>query len=323
MVYRRLSAKPSENIVAKTQVTSENIAPSAVQRSDLNTNGIAGTNVIAKAVQGTNIVLTSTGGDAGTGDVTIGVSTTPAFKDGTGFTLQNATTTTKQVQFDLSSIAAANTRTIKVPDANCSPVVDKAAVANSWINSIVGGVATVAQPQFANIAGAASTQQNGILSNFSTAAQTGFATDQYLTGSSISNIAGAWAVGGQYYCVFDMTKTAAGTAAVVVTIRAGTTGSTSDAVVMTLTLPAPATANAGAAYVEVWLNIRTTGTSGTVAAMLRTGANPPTILQSNYIGFVVGTGTMNTSTATELGISFNGGTSFSGTCQLVQTHYVE
>jgi hypothetical protein len=38
-------------------------------------------------------------------------------KDGSNFTLQNATTTSKQVQFDLSSISAASTRTWTFPDA--------------------------------------------------------------------------------------------------------------------------------------------------------------------------------------------------------------
>ena len=47
----------------------------------------------------------------------------------------------------------------------------------------------------------------------SAANQTGFATDTYLTGSAVTIPAGTWAVGSQYYCCFDMAKTAAGTTA--------------------------------------------------------------------------------------------------------------
>src|SRR5262245_55843585 len=50
-------------------------ANATIARADLVTNSVtAGTNVIAKAVQGTAITLSSTGGDAGTGDVTISLN---------------------------------------------------------------------------------------------------------------------------------------------------------------------------------------------------------------------------------------------------------
>src|SRR3954470_16494782 len=56
----------------------------------------------------------------------------------------------------------------------------------------------------------------------------GFATDTYLTGSSVSIPTGAPYVGTTYRCLFDVTKTAVGTAAPVVTLRIGTAGTTAD-----------------------------------------------------------------------------------------------
>jgi hypothetical protein len=62
--------------MAATNVRSGQILDATISRVDLNTSGSAGTCVIAKAVQGSGIALTSTGGDAGTGDVTISLAAT-------------------------------------------------------------------------------------------------------------------------------------------------------------------------------------------------------------------------------------------------------
>ncbi len=61
----------------KTVIKSPQIGDSEVKRTDLNvvTSGSA---VIAKAIQGTGISLSSTGADAGTGDVTFGIDSTVA-----------------------------------------------------------------------------------------------------------------------------------------------------------------------------------------------------------------------------------------------------
>jgi len=60
--------------VASTNVRGGQILDNTVSRVDLNTSGTAGTTVIAKAVQGTGIAITSTGTDAGTGDATIALA---------------------------------------------------------------------------------------------------------------------------------------------------------------------------------------------------------------------------------------------------------
>jgi len=58
--------------MAKNQIRSEQFRDGeAVKRADLVVAGAAGTNVIAKVLQGLGILLSSSGVDAGTGDVTI------------------------------------------------------------------------------------------------------------------------------------------------------------------------------------------------------------------------------------------------------------
>lgn len=60
-----------------TQVRTQQIGDGTVSRADLNTT-VSGSAVIAKAVQGSLMAFTSTGADAGTGDVTINIATLAA-----------------------------------------------------------------------------------------------------------------------------------------------------------------------------------------------------------------------------------------------------
>ena len=73
----------------KTVIRSEQIGDAEVKRADLNVT-TSSSAVIAKAVQGTGISLSSTGVDAGTGDVTINIDSTVATLTGTQ-TLTNKT----------------------------------------------------------------------------------------------------------------------------------------------------------------------------------------------------------------------------------------
>jgi hypothetical protein len=162
-----------------------------------------------------------------------------------------------------------------------------------------------------------------LLINSSVANQTGFATDTYVTGSNIIYTAGQWAVGGTYHCTLEVSKTAAGTATPIVTLRAGTTGTTSDAAEVAFTFTA-GTAATDDATIEVFATIRTTGASGT-------GAGACKIVTSGG-GFIGGTTawtqvksstsvTWDTTTFTNIGVSLNGGTGFQGTVRLVSAEY--
>lgn len=67
--------------MAQTQVRSAQIGDGEVKRADLNVT-TSGSAVIAKAVAGTNIALSSTGPDAGTGDVTFSITGQVAVANG-------------------------------------------------------------------------------------------------------------------------------------------------------------------------------------------------------------------------------------------------
>jgi hypothetical protein len=56
--------------MARTQLTGQQVLDGTVQRADLDAV-TAGSAVIKKIIAGTNVTITSTGVDAGTGDVTI------------------------------------------------------------------------------------------------------------------------------------------------------------------------------------------------------------------------------------------------------------
>jgi hypothetical protein len=57
-----------------TTVRGGQITNATIQRQDLDVSTV-GQAVVAKILQGTNVTLSSTGGDSGTGDVTISVPT--------------------------------------------------------------------------------------------------------------------------------------------------------------------------------------------------------------------------------------------------------
>jgi hypothetical protein len=168
-----------------------------------------------------------------------------------------------------------------------------------------------------------------IFTNASAASgQTGFAADQYLAGSLITiPTAGGWAAGSQYRCAFDMSKTAAGVATWAVTIRVGTLGTVSDPSVLSLAGPAAQTAAVDSGWFEVMVTFRAIGATAVVVGAVRL-----TRLTTTAAGFFasavqvfpgVGTvsGSFNASAATKIGVAFNGGASFSGTCQQVQAEY--
>jgi hypothetical protein len=154
---------------------------------------------------------------------------------------------------------------------------------------------------------------------------TGYAADTYLAGSSIVIPAGVWTAKTTYRCVFDMVKTAAGTGAFTVNVRMGTLGTTSDASVLSLAFAA-GTAVADTGRFEVLVNFRTVGSStsavvqGSISCSHALAATGLISTGASGFGFVTGTSAgFASTTQTTIGISVNGGTSFSGTNTQVQT----
>ena len=62
--------------MARTQLTTEQVGAGQIVRTDLNTT-TAGSAVITKVIAGSGVTISSTGSDAGTGDVTISSTIAP------------------------------------------------------------------------------------------------------------------------------------------------------------------------------------------------------------------------------------------------------
>jgi hypothetical protein len=171
---------------------------------------------------------------------------------------------------------------------------------------------------------------NTLKSNVSVSQVTGgYATDTYLAGSNISIPTGGYIVGTRYRCKFDLVKTAAGTAALAIALRIGTAASIADTAICTFTFGA-GTAAVDSGYINVDAHFRTVGAATaavvvgecTIAhALAATG-----ITTTGASGFaqlnVVSSGFDSTVAATSVGLSVNGGTSFSGTNNIVQAELV-
>jgi hypothetical protein len=156
---------------------------------------------------------------------------------------------------------------------------------------------------------------------------TGFASDTYLAGSGITlPLANLFKAQTQYQCMFDMTKTAAGTGAFTVNVRLGTLGTTGDTSRLSLAF-AVGTAVADTGTFELFVNFRSVGASAIISGMIRcshllaitglitTGASG--------IGIITGTGSaFDSTTPTRIGISVNGGSAFAGTNTIVQSRLI-
>jgi hypothetical protein len=157
------------------------------------------------------------------------------------------------------------------------------------------------------------------LDNQSTTSQTGFAADTYLAGSFIT-FPSPPVVGTLYKLEFDVTKTALGTATPIITIRTGTTGTTTDTARNTLTFGA-GTAVVDTGIFEVWVIFRSVGTSTSAVTVAQGHVDclPSTGLVSTNKGVVsVSSGFDSTTASLGIGASYNGGASAAHTIQMVK-----
>ena len=159
--------------------------------------------------------------------------------------------------------------------------------------------------------------------NTSTTSQgAGFSSDTYLTGSNVLLPSSRPKVGTLYRCRFHISKTAAGTATPIISLRYGTAATTSDTAICTFTFAA-GTAAADVGWWEVVGLFRTvgSGTNAVVAGCTNLTSNLTTTGFSNAVKVVQNTssGFDSTTANTYLGVSVNGGASASWTVQLVQT----
>lgn len=160
--------------------------------------------------------------------------------------------------------------------------------------------------------------------NSSTADQTGFAADTYLAGSAITLPSGLPRVGTTYKLRFDMSKTAAGTAAAALIIRVGTAGTTADTARLTFNFSV-GTAATDVGVFDVTVTFRTvgTGTNAVIAGFVQLTSQPTTGLSTLLKGaHAVSAGFDSTTANLIIGASFNGGASFAGTCNLVRAELI-
>lgn len=162
--------------------------------------------------------------------------------------------------------------------------------------------------------------------NASIAAQSGFAADTYLAGSSIQVLAGSWKVKTIYKLKFDMAKTAAGVAAFTLILRMGTSGSSTDAAILTLSFAA-GTALADTGLFEFDILFRAVGASAVVQGVVICGhhlaATGLITTGASGTGIILGTSAAFSSTlATFIGVSINGGSLFAGTCTTVSAELI-
>ncbi len=165
-----------------------------------------------------------------------------------------------------------------------------------------------------------------VRSAFSTAQVAGgFATDTYLAGSSIAIPSTGFLAGARYSCVFDMVKTAAGTAAFTVTLRIGTAGAVGDTSIAAFAF-AVGTAAVDTGLFELFAHFRTVG-SGTTAVLVGTCVCSHALAATGLISTgasgagqitTVSSGFDSTVANTFIGLSVNGGASFSGTNTIVE-----
>lgn len=164
----------------------------------------------------------------------------------------------------------------------------------------------------------------GGLGSVSTANQTGFAADTLLTGSAISIPTSLVRVGTTYKLLFDMVKTAAGTATPIISVRFGTNGTTADTARLTFTFGA-GTAAIDTGIFEVWVHFRSVGATGVAVGMARCthhlAATGLTSTGASGTGIILVTSaSFDTTVANSIiSASFNGGASFSGTNTVVQS----
>ena len=160
--------------------------------------------------------------------------------------------------------------------------------------------------------------------NQSVAAQgAGFASDTYLTGSAIPIPSAGMQAGTRYHVIFQVSKTAAGTAAPTINIRFGTNGAVADTSRCLLTFTA-GTAVADEGTFEVWSTFRTVG-SGTSAVIQCVGQVRHRLTTTGLVNAgavatytTTGGGFDSTVANSYIGLSINGGTSAAWTTTLVQ-----
>lgn len=148
----------------------------------------------------------------------------------------------------------------------------------------------------------------------------GFAADAYLAGSAIALPAGRLKAGTRYSLVFDVSKTAAGIAAPVISLRLGASGGIADTALGQMTFPAQTLA-ADDGRITLEATFRSVGAAAVLQAVASLGHGGSAAGLSSGVSPVrrVTSATFDSTLATAvLGVSLNAGASAAWTVSLVQ-----
>lgn len=193
--------------------------------------------------------------------------------------------------------------------APSSPAAGKSIL---WVDNGTGGF----------VATDSTGRHKGSLSrNDSTASQTGFAADQYITNSGILIPSFGIKAGQQYKWTFDVKKTAAGVAAAAVIIRIGPNQTTADAGRLTLTADVIQTAAIAAGLMTVMIGIRNSGAAGVLAGGFGIAAGSGVGLGSGASGASIGFDTTILA-GQYMGLSLNAGAAAAWTIQHVSAELI-
>jgi hypothetical protein len=167
----------------------------------------------------------------------------------------------------------------------------------------------------------------GFLQAFSTGTVgPAFSSDTYLVGSAINLGANPPKAGATYKLTVQVSKTNAGTATPILTVRFGAGGTTADTAVLTFTFGA-GTAVADTGIFDVTCHFRTVGAAAVLVGVaelrhqLSATGLTNTGTAGNPIVPVVSAGFDSTPANRILGASLNGGTSAAWTCTLVEAQW--
>lgn len=198
--------------------------------------------------------------------------------------------------------------TVDTQAAPSTPASGKAVI---WVDNGTGAL----------VATNATGRHTGSLSrNDTTASQTGFAADQYVTNSGILVPNLQMKAGQLFKWTMDVKKTAAGTAAAIIQVRTGAAQSTGDTSRLTLTADVAQTAAVSTGVLIVVIGVRSVGASGVIAGGFGMCANSPG-LGGGAAGASIGFD--NTNLAGQyVGLSINGGTSAAWTIQHVAAELI-
>lgn len=159
----------------------------------------------------------------------------------------------------------------------------------------------------------------GTITKRAVAAATLAAADAYVTGSGILVPSSGLQAQTRYTVRFDVTKTGAGVAAPVYTIRLGTAGSTADTALLALTGVAQ-TGIVESAWFELEVTFRSTAACTAALICTRTGGTAATGIAAVPVQLGTSGAIVTTWAAGQtLGLSINAGGSSAWTLQQVQT----